>query len=90
MTRIEIYISEFCPFCWGAKRLLKDKSVEFTLYSVNEEPRKRRKKLAPDGVRSVPQNFVGQPPIGGFDELTALILNGDLGSPLGLRRRHSG
>jgi glutaredoxin 3 len=89
LPRIEIYSSKFCLFWWGANRVLKDKGVEFTLYSVDGDLHKRREMMARGGGHSVPQIFVDQPPIAGFDELTARNLNGELDSLLGLGRRRS-
>ncbi len=90
LPKIEIYNSESCPFCRGTIRLLKDEGVEFALYSIDGDLRKRREITARGSDHSVPQIFMGQRPIGGFDELTALIFNGELDSLLGLGRRHSG
>lgn len=87
LPKIEMYSSAYCPFCWGAQRLLKTKGVAFTLYSVDGEPKKRIETMKRGGGRTVPQVFIDDRPVGGFDELTALDMDGELDAMLGLNRR---
>ncbi len=84
MPKIEIYSSKFCPFCWGANRLLKAKGVEFTVYSVDGDLEKRKEMIERGGGHTVPQVFVDGRPLGGFDELAALDIDNELDALLGL------
>ncbi len=90
MPKIEIYSSKFCTFCWAANRLLKAKGVEFTVYSVDGDPEKRKEMTARGGGPTVPQIFVDGRPVGGFEELTALDMDDELNPLLGLGSQPSG
>jgi glutaredoxin 3 len=58
--------------------LLKRKAVEFEEISVTEDPSRFAEMLELSGSRTVPQIFVDDEPIGGFDELCALDKSGEL------------
>lgn len=76
---IEIYSSDFCPFCSRAKNLLKNKGVEFTEIGVDGDPVTRQQMTERSGGgRTVPQIFIDNQPIGGSDELVALEQSGEL------------
>jgi glutaredoxin 3 len=88
MAEIEIYTSPFCPFCWRAKRLLKDKGLHFTEIDVLLHPGRRAEMTRrADGRTTVPQIFIDGRGIGGSDELTALDSSGEL--DLLLREGHA-
>ena len=83
MTRVEIYSSMFCGYCSNAKRLLKDKGVEFTEFDVSLDATKLQEMLSRSGGRrTVPQIFIGGAHIGGYKELAALDRAGKLDSLL--------
>ena len=84
MPKIEMYSPSFCPFCWGAQRLLKSKSVDFTIYPVDGDPQRRKEMMDRGGGYTVPQIFVDDRPLGGFDEISALDMDGDLDRLLGI------
>jgi len=77
-TTVVMYSTEQCPFCLAARMLLKKKGVSFEdiLVSENAELRTRMEQLS--GRRTVPQIFINDEPIGGFDELYALDQQGRL------------
>ena len=79
MAKVEIYTTMFCPFCFRAKALLKEKGVEFTEYDVggSGEDRQKMRERA-DGRHTVPQIFINDQGIGGSDELAALNGSGKL------------
>jgi glutaredoxin 3 len=84
MAEIEIYTSPFCPFCWRAKRLLKDKGLPFTEIDVLLHPGRRAEMTErADGRTSVPQIFIDGQGIGGSDDLAALEGSGELDTLLG-------
>lgn len=79
MAKVEIYSTEYCPFCWRAKALLKAKGVDFIEIDVSDDPALREKmvKLA-GGRRTVPEIFINGRLVGGYDELRALESKGAL------------
>jgi len=79
MTKVEIYSSMWCPFCYRAKKLLKNKGVTFDEIDVdgNSDVRAAMRERA-DGRHTVPQIFIDDEGIGGCDELYALDKAGKL------------
>lgn len=79
MQMIEIYTSPLCGFCHAAKRLLTDKGVSFTEHDVARAPEKRQEMLSrANGRHTVPQIFVGDTHVGGYDDMAALERAGKL------------
>ncbi len=79
MPFIEIYTTQFCPYCVVAKRLLATKSVNYEEIKVDVDRGKRAEMMERAGGRtSVPQIFINGEHIGGCDELTELDYNGEL------------
>lgn len=79
MPLIEIYTSPLCGFCHAAKRLLKEKGVEFTEIDVWEDPSRKPEMIdRANGGRTVPQIFIGDTHVGGCDDLYALDRAGKL------------
>jgi glutaredoxin 3 len=86
MAQVEIYTTPLCPYCWRAKRLLQQKSVEFTEIDLWQEPGRRAEMvLRAGGRRTVPQLFIDNQSIGGSDELAELESKGELDALLGGR-----
>jgi glutaredoxin 3 len=76
---ITIYTSPMCGYCHAAKDLLRRRNLDFTEISVMGDPDRRREMIERSGGgRTVPQIFIGERPIGGFDELHALDRSGTL------------
>ncbi len=79
MKPVEIYTSPLCGFCHAAKRLLKKKNVQFTEINVVINPGKRQEMLSrANGRHTVPQIFVGDSHVGGYDDLAAMEHAGKL------------
>ena len=79
MAKVEIYSSDWCPFCARAKNLLKKKGVAFEEINVDGNGDLRRLMVERAGGGStVPQIFIDGEPIGGSDELAALERTGEL------------
>ena len=79
MQPIEIYTSPLCGFCHAAKRLLNAKGVSFSEHDVVRTPDKRKEMLArANGRHTVPQIFVGDTHVGGYDDMAALDRAGKL------------
>lgn len=73
-----MYSSPFCGYCGAAKRLLKSKGARFTEIDVLFHPQRKREMIARSGRQTVPQIFIGDRHIGGFDDLSALDAAGEL------------
>lgn len=83
MAKVEIYTTNYCPFCFRAKALLKDKGVDFEEIDVTDDPEMRKRMVDLAGGRwTVPEIFINGRIIGGYDELRALDLRGQLDSLL--------
>jgi glutaredoxin 3 len=76
---IVIYSTAWCPYCLRARSLLERKELPFREVKVDESPAERDAMLArTGGRRTVPQIFVGDHHVGGYDELYALERSGGL------------
>ena len=75
---IVMYASPFCGDCAAAPRLLADKRVAYTEIAVIAAPERRAEMIERSGRRTVPQIFIGARHIGGYDDLKALDLAGEL------------
>lgn len=79
MKQVEIYTSPLCGYCHAAKRLLSQKGVSFSEVDVSRDPAKRQEMMArAHGRHTVPQIFVGDVHVGGYDDLSALERAGKL------------
>jgi glutaredoxin 3 len=79
MTEITMYCTAFCPYCVRAEMLLKSKGVEVTEKIFVDNTAGGFQTLAElTGRRTVPQIFIGERHIGGFDDLAALDASGGL------------
>ena len=83
MAKIRMYATAVCPFCQRAEMLLKSKGVtEIEKIRVDLDPLQREEMLSKTGRRTVPQIYIGERHVGGFDELAALEHAGKLDSLL--------
>ena len=78
MSGVTIYGNEYCAFCEAAKRLLANKGIRYEDISISGDPGRFAEMVARSGRRSVPQIFVGDTHVGGFDELCSLDASGEL------------
>lgn len=78
MKRIEIYTTGNCPYCIRAKALLKAKNLKFKELDVIREPELMIEMIERSKNRTVPQIFINDTSIGGFDELASLNKIGEL------------
>jgi glutaredoxin 3 len=83
MTPVRIYTTRVCPYCIAAKRLLKARGVSYEEIDVTGDDAQRAWLVEATGRRTVPQIFIGDEAIGGFDELSALDQAGRLKAMLG-------
>ena len=75
---VVIYGNSSCAYCGAARMLLTRKGVAFEDIAVGNDPEKFEEMLARSGQRSVPQIFIGDTHVGGFDKLDALDRSGEL------------
>lgn len=79
MAHILMYTTATCPYCVNAERLLISKGVtEIDKVRVDLEPQRRMEMMERTGRRTVPQIFIGDRHVGGFDDLRALDQAGGL------------
>jgi glutaredoxin 3 len=76
--KVVMYTTGFCPYCIWARRLLSGKSVEFEDIRVDQFPERRSEMEERSRRTSVPQIFIGDLHIGGFDDMSALDKAGRL------------
>jgi glutaredoxin 3 len=79
MSKVVMYSTAVCPYCINAERLLISKGVqEIEKIRVDLAPEQRIEMMQKTGRRTVPQIYIGDQHIGGFDELRELDLAGEL------------
>ncbi len=78
-NKIEIYTSPLCGYCHAAKQLLAKKKVQFQEYSVIYDTERRQEMLSRSaGRHTVPQIFINDVHVGGYDDLTRLEQQNEL------------
>jgi glutaredoxin 3 len=77
-SRILIYTTAVCPYCVAAKNFLKSKGQSWTEVRVDTDPAEREKMIALTRRTSVPQIFIGDTHVGGYDDMIALHRAGGL------------
>ena len=85
MAKIIIYSKPNCPYCDWAKQLLDAKKVTYSEIRIDLDPAKQQEMIELSGRRTVPQIFINDQAIGGFDDLSALAKAGELDKLLGLQ-----
>lgn len=78
MKSIKVYTTRICPYCVMAKRLLDSKRVCYEEVRVDLDDARRIEMMQLTGRRTVPQIFIGERHVGGFDDLSALERSGEL------------
>ena len=79
MAAVKMYSSDVCPFCMMAERLLNSKGVtEITKIRVDFDSALRASMMERTGYRTVPQIYIGETYVGGYEELAALDHAGKL------------
>jgi glutaredoxin 3 len=79
VAAVRIYLTPYCGYCRAALRLLEKKGItDVETVRVDLEPARRAEMEARAGRHTVPQIWIGERHIGGFEELHALELGGEL------------
>jgi len=75
---VRIFTTRMCPFCIMARELLEQKGIDFEDIPLDGDAERRRRLAEETGQRTVPQIFIGNVHVGGYDELAALEHGGRL------------
>ncbi|NQY01795.1 MAG: glutaredoxin 3 [Halieaceae bacterium] len=78
MADVKMYTTRLCPYCMRARMLLESKGVAFTDIAVDADPELRREMMQLSGRHTVPQIWIGDQHVGGFDDMAALDRQGKL------------
>ena len=79
MAKIEVYTTNYCPYCVRAKQFLDMKDRDYTVIDVTGDDAARMALVEKSGGRkTVPQIFINDKPIGGFDDMLLLEEQGTL------------
>ena len=80
MQKVVMYCTAVCPYCVAAERLLKSRGVtEIEKIRIDLDPAKQEEMMTSSGGRrTVPQVFIGDTHVGGFDDTSALDAAGEL------------
>ena len=79
MSNVVMYSTAVCPYCVQAERLLASRGVkDITRIRVDQDPARRDEMITRTGRRTVPQIFIGDTHVGGYDDLAALDRAGGL------------
>ena len=84
MPEVLMYCTETCPFCQRALRLLEKKGVTPVRINVDDDPSKWEEMEKRTGRDTVPQIYIGERHVGGFDDLVELDMDDELDPLLGL------
>ena len=78
MNTIKIYSTRNCPYCVRAKALLQSKELDFEEIDISSDLERTQEMIQRSGRRTVPQIFINEQSIGGFDQLAELNAAGKL------------
>lgn len=82
MNDIKVYSTLICPYCNAAKNLLNSLGLDYQEIRIDMDPEQRALMMERSGRTSVPQIFINDHHVGGFDDLSALHRAGKLGELL--------
>ena len=77
-VKVRVYSSENCPYCVSAKELLTKKGISFEEIDLTGKDEERIALVKKTGMRTVPQIFIHDKLVGGFNELSHLDQTGEL------------
>lgn len=85
MPNVTLYTTAMCPYCVRARNLLDKKGIEYTDIRIDEQPEMRAEmENRAHGRTSVPQIFIDDFHVGGFDDMAEMDVDGELDERLGL------
>ncbi len=83
MRKVEIYTTSWCPYCTAAKALLEERGVAYDEFDADVGEVRAAMIQRAHGRRTVPQIFIGDVHVGGYDDMAALARQGKLDALLG-------
>ena len=87
LAKVVIYVTAYCPYCVHAKNLLDSKSVQYEVINVEHNNDLKIEMLKKSGGRkTVPQIFINDKHLGGYDDLKALNDKGELDKILNIAK----
>ena len=85
MQKVVIYTGPMCNYCSAAKHLLNKKKITYTELDIGVDSSKMQEmQERTKGAKTIPQIFIGETYVGGYNELKALEVAGKLNSLLGM------
>lgn len=90
MSVVTIYSTAICPYCVAAKNFLDSRGIAWEEVRIDRDPARRQEMLDKARRTSVPQIFVGDVHVGGYDDLVALAREGGLDELVGKERPDAG
>ncbi len=78
MPAVTLYMTMVCPYCWRARHLLQRKGVVFEEIAVDRDPEQMAIMRQRSRRHTVPQIFIGDRHVGGYDDLARLDASGEL------------
>ncbi|MDY6991257.1 MAG: glutaredoxin 3 [Pseudomonadota bacterium] len=78
MPIVRMYSTQICPYCVRAERLLSQRGAQIDKILIDKDPTQQQKMIELTGRRTVPQIFIGERHVGGYDDLVDLDMEGEL------------
>ena len=78
MKKVVIYSTRICPYCMRAKNFFEKKNISFDEIRIDQDPAQMQKMMEMSKRQSVPQIFIGDYHVGGFDDLMEHDIDGKL------------
>lgn len=78
MAKVVMYTKGYCPYCHAAKNLLNKKSVSYEEIAIDGNESLREAMIQKSGRRTVPQIFIDNHHVGGYDDLASAHSSGEL------------
>ena len=78
MPKVILYGTLMCPYCFAAKRLMKQKKIDFNEIRVDNNPKLKQEMITKSGRFTVPQIFINDYHVGGYDDLVGHSKSGKL------------
>lgn len=88
MSEVIVYCTAYCPYCLRAKSLLDSKGISYTTIDIDEQPEKRFEMQKRSRRTSVPQIFINDYHVGGFDDMAAMDREGKLDELLSITNQN--
>jgi glutaredoxin 3 len=78
MKQVILYSKDYCPYCTLAKNILNSLNIAYEEIDITHKPETIYELMKKSGMRTVPQIFIGEELIGGYDDLSRLYREGKL------------